>query len=91
MKPTNAGMNPWTRVLLVAAGIIGGCAAMSDPECRSADWYQVGYRDALYGLQPQDGAYAHQCERSGAKVDRARYGQGWREGKWEFDSRMRKD
>ena len=56
---------------------------MSDSENRSPDWYRLGYRDAIFGLQPQDGAYA--------SVDLARYGQGWREGKWEFDSRMRKD
>ena len=43
----------------------------------------------IFGLQPQDGVYAHQC--AGAGVDLARYVQGWREGKWEFDSRMRKD
>jgi len=45
--------------------------------------------DGIFGLQPRDGVYAHQC--AGASVDLARYVQGWREGKWEFDSRMRKD
>ena len=89
MKPTNAGMSPWIRALLAGAAVIGGCAAMSDTQCRSADWYEVGYRDGIFGLQPQDGVYAHQC--AGASVDLARYAQGWREGKWEFDSRMRKD
>ena len=35
----------------------------------------------------QDGVYAAQC----SGMDAARYAQGWQEGKWEFDSRTRKE
>jgi hypothetical protein len=46
-------------------------------QCRCADWYDPGFRDAMY---------AFQCE-GHAKVDVARYAQGWREGRWEADTR----
>jgi hypothetical protein len=72
----------------LAAGLLAaGCAGMSEADCRGADWYSVGYRDAIFGLQRQDGAYAQQCERYGAKVDSERYAQGWREGKYAADDR----
>ena len=38
-------------------------------------------------MQRQDDVYASQCEPRGTKVDVARYAQGWKEGKWEADSR----
>lgn len=60
---------------------------MSEADCRGADWYRIGYRDAIFGMQRQDGVYAQQCERHGVKVDLGRYGEGWREGKYEFDAR----
>ena len=76
------------RPLALAAGVaLGGCAGMDPEGCRHADWYDLGFRDAIFGLRPQDIQYAHQCEAHGVKVDGARYLQGWREGKWEADSR----
>jgi hypothetical protein len=59
---------------------LSGCAAT---ECRTADWYDLGFRDAIFSLQPQDNVYAAQCQ----NMDTARYVQGWREGKYEADSR----
>ena len=73
-------MRPW--VLLALA--LGGCAGLDAEACRKADWYGLGFRDAIFGLQPQDPIYARQCE----KIDGARYLQGWREGKWEADARV---
>jgi len=91
MKPTTAGTSRWIRALLkgllLGAAVIGGCAAMSPADCTSADWYQLGFRDGLFGLQRQDGVYAAQC----SGLDATRYAQGWQEGKWEFDSRTRKE
>ena len=75
------------RSWLLAAVLLGGCAALDDAGCRQADWYDLGFRDAIFGLQPQDNVYASQCEPRGVKVDMARYAQGWKEGKWEADSR----
>ena len=73
--------------LLIAALALAGCAGLDANDCRGADWYDLGFRDAIFGLQPQDMAYADGCERHGVKVDVARYALGWREGKWEADQR----
>jgi hypothetical protein len=66
---------------------LGGCAGLDSVGCRHANWYDLGFRDAIFGLQRQDDIYALQCEPHGVKVDAARYTQGWREGKYEADSR----
>jgi hypothetical protein len=73
------------RVLLVLLAC--GCASMDPEGCRGANWYDLGFRDAIFGLQRQDDVYAQQCDRSGAKVDLARYVQGWIECKYEADRR----
>ena len=67
--------------------LLAGCAGLDQRSCRDADWYRVGFRDAMYGLQRQDFTYDSQCAAHGATVDDARYAQGWREGKYEFDRR----
>ena len=80
-----------TRPLLLAACMLAaGCAGtgMSDAQCRGANWYDVGYRDARFKLQSQAGIYAHQCERHGVQIDAARYEQGLREGRYDFPDRM---
>ena len=64
-----------------------GCAGLDAEACRGADWYDLGFRDAIFGLQRQEDTYARQCEPHGGKMDVARYAQGWREGLWEADSR----
>src|ERR1700693_2856934 len=56
-------MGDTTKAVVTAACVLlGGCAVMGESECRSADWYQLGYRDAdPYGLRPKIDLYAHQC------------------------------
>jgi hypothetical protein len=73
--------------LVIPVFILSACASLDSGECRQANWYDVGFRDAIYALQPQDYVYASLCEPHGAKVDAALYAQGWREGKWEADNR----
>jgi len=75
------------RFWLLAAVVLSGCAGLDAEACRQADWYDLGFRDAIFGIQPQDAVYASQCQPSGAKVDVARYAQGWREGRYEADAR----
>jgi len=75
------------RLWLLAAVLLSGCAGLDAEACRKADWYDLGFRDAIFGLQPQDNVYLSQCQPSGAQVDVARYTQGWREGKYEADAR----
>jgi hypothetical protein len=73
------------RTLLLAVMVLTGCATISSNECQSA--YDVGFRDAIFGLQRQEGVYATLCERQGARLDLARYGRGWQEGYYEFERR----
>ena len=66
-----------------------GCVGMGAAECSSANWYDLGFRDGLYGMQRMDIVYEEQCGKHGSKPDAAAYAKGWQEGKWEYDSRKR--
>ena len=76
------------RFWLLSAVILSGCAGFDSTACRQADWYDLGFRDAIFGIQPQDPLYVRQCEAHGVRVDVARYSQGWKEGKYEVDARV---
>lgn len=73
--------------LLFLALALAACSSLDPQSCRRANWYDLGFRDAIFGLQRQEDIYALQCEPHGVKVDVARYVQGWREGKYEADQR----
>jgi len=64
-----------------------GCVTMDASECRSANWYDIGFRDGLFGMQRMDVAYEAQCGKHGATADLVAYAKGWQEGLWEFDAR----
>lgn len=62
---------------------------MSEPECRSADWYKLGERDALlYGLRPRIDRYAHLCGRYGVQANEKDYLSGWTDGYREWAIRV---
>ena len=62
---------------------------MSDPECRSTNWYELGERDALvYGLRPRIDQYAYQCSKFGVQPDEKQYLAGWLVGNWEHSIRV---
>jgi hypothetical protein len=69
----------------MAVAWLTGCATISPAECAKA--YDVGFRDAIYGLQKQDGIWVPLCEKQSAQLDLAEYGRGWQEGKYERDRR----
>lgn len=71
----------------ISVTLLAGCAGMSESECRAANWYDLGWRDARFKLQSQDSLYALQCERYGIKMDSVGYEKGYREGRWEFPDR----
>jgi len=75
------------RVVPLFILLLAGCAGMDEVECRRANWYDLGFRDAIFGIMAQDDVYALQCEPVGVKVDSARYLQGFREGTYEADRR----
>jgi len=73
--------------IAVASLTLAGCVNMDAAECRGANWYDIGYRDGLFGMQRMDVAYDEQCSKQGAKPDVLAYAKGWQEGLWEFDAR----
>lgn len=72
----------------VALLTLAGCAGMDAAQCRGANWYEVAFRDAIFGLQPQDEIYARQCASQGVQPDRARYREGWIHGYYEQQQRQ---
>lgn len=70
--------------LLVLAGL-AGCAAMSEQECRTADWREQGMRDALAGhprSRLEDNREA--CGKTGVVPNQALYFEGWKRGIGQF-------
>ena len=88
MNSINARLSLPISALVVACTALAGCAGMGEAECRGANWYDLGYRDARFKMQSQAAAYAHQCERHGVKIDTARYEDGLRQGRYDFPDRM---
>ncbi|HUG76213.1 MAG TPA: DUF2799 domain-containing protein [Burkholderiales bacterium] len=74
--------------MLCGAVLLAGCAVMGETDCRGADWYQLGYRDALYGLRPQVEIYADQCSRFAVKPPEPQYMAGWQDGYTEWHKRV---
>lgn len=66
---------------LLAALLLAGCATMSEDECRSADWYDVGLRDGLDG-KPASllRKHADACAEYGIQPGGPRYQEGRAEG-----------
>jgi hypothetical protein len=75
------------RLVVIGALLLSGCAGLDAVGCRHANWYDLGFRDAIFGIQRQDDVYTLQCEPHGVKVDVGRYVEGWVEGKYESDRR----
>ena len=65
-------------VLLLPA-LLAGCAGLSETECRSSNWAELGRRDGSMGVNQQVDQYAHRCAGFGVKVDETAYLQAWRE------------
>ncbi|HSC07416.1 MAG TPA: DUF2799 domain-containing protein [Steroidobacteraceae bacterium] len=62
---------------MLSLGLLGGCATLSEGECRNSDWYDIGFRDGRTG-EPQDrlSRHAGACADHGIAPDRERYLQG---------------
>ncbi len=76
----------WPLARLMVCALLCGCAAMSESECRSANWFQIGKRDALMGVRPQLANYARQC--AGFNAFEKEYLEGWQLGYREFSEIM---
>ena len=62
---------------IAACLLLSGCAAMSESECRTGDWYALGERDATLGQRPLIERYADQCTRYGVRPAESDYLAGW--------------
>jgi hypothetical protein len=76
-----------TRTLAVALVAIAGCAGISENDCRSGNWYALGEREALAGMQPQIERYAGECGKYGVQPSHADYMAGWGAGYSEWNNR----
>jgi hypothetical protein len=72
-------------LLLCCAVVLGGCATLSEDECRSADWGEIGYADGREG-EPRSLIEGHveSCAKLGIQPDRARYFNGRERGLREY-------
>ena len=73
-------------VLFVA--FLSACASLSESECRSTNWYQLGKLDGeLYGSRAMIDQYSYRCATFGVKPDEQSYMVGWSDGNMEYRQR----
>ncbi len=74
--------NKITLATLIAALLsLAGCATMNEDECRSADWYSVGFEDGAHGRPiSYVGNHREACAEYGISPQADRYQDGWNEG-----------
>ena len=75
--------------LLIAA--LAACAPMTAEQCRSANWYAEGERDALYSTtQPRFADLAKGCQLADPAAAEREYLEGWAAGYSELGRRTHK-
>lgn len=71
--------------LLACLAVLAGCATLSEDECRTANWRDIGQRDGLDGKPASHLAqHAKACAEYGLRPDESRYHQGRNEGLREY-------
>lgn len=79
----------WKRRCVIGlCALAAGCASMSENECRTANWYQRGEQDALFGQQPRIEVYSYQCAAHQVQPSVQEYMDGWHDGSFERFSRV---
>lgn len=64
----------WLPPLALAALALGGCASLSEKECRAGDWYSIGLRDGGNGRgEDYIAEHAAACQGVGVAPDRERW------------------
>ncbi|PJG57612.1 DUF2799 domain-containing protein [Aeromonas cavernicola] len=68
-------------LLLILPLILTGCSALSENECRTISWYNLGYQDGEQGKSEQAArAYVSACGDYGLPVDEAEWLRGYHKG-----------
>lgn len=75
------------RLVLLAVVCLSACAGAEVQPQQCAAAYDLGFRDAIMGLGPQDNIYGPACTRNGARLDLALYRDGWLEGHFQYENR----
>ncbi len=74
-------MRGWFLPALAAILLAGGCATLSEGECLTADWYDIGFEDANRGHDPgRLSAHRDACGKHGVAPEREAYAAGHRDG-----------
>ncbi len=67
--------------LLAVLLLLAGCATMNEDECRSADWYSVGFEDGAHGRPTSYiGNHREACAEYGISPRADSYRDGWNQG-----------
>lgn len=65
------------RCWILAGLLVTGCAAVSESECRTSNWYELGRSDARFGKRPGIERYEQACSRYQVQPPAADYLAGW--------------
>ncbi|MGL4250750.1 MAG: DUF2799 domain-containing protein [Aeromonas sp.] len=68
-------------LLLSLPVLLAGCSALSEDECRTMSWYNLGYQDGSQGktrMTTRD--YVSSCSEYGLRVDEAEWKRGYDKG-----------
>ncbi len=75
----------WATCLLgvATAALLGGCATLSEEECKTADWGRLGHQDGAAG-HPQSrlAEHAEACAKVGIRPMADLWRAGWDQGIW---------
>ena len=67
-------MSRYLVLIIISSLGLQGCATLSQDECKSADWYTIGYEDGLRGHTPvRISDHRKACAGHGVSPDLARY------------------
>jgi len=74
-------------VAALALGLLGGCAAISETDCRAGNWEAVGQHDGSNGAPPERWSEHEQtCGKYGVAFDQAAWRRGYEKGIDEYCS-----
>jgi hypothetical protein len=80
MKTPSAALRQFAAIVLITVALTG-CATLSESECRSGAWSDVGFRDGRSGrVADRISEHAKACSEYGIVPDRAAYFEGRDEG-----------
>jgi hypothetical protein len=74
-------MRPESIVVVLAALLAAGCSTLSQTECQTGNWKDIGYGDGTRGAKPERiDEHAKACAGHGLPVDREAWGRGYERG-----------